>query len=111
MEGSVQRVVLPLNSVCYRDGNLWVAHCLELDIVGQGGTEREATDSLKRLVRLALDDAEEQGSINHLIRPAPPEVWRMWFQAQRDKARGSKGHKSDPVHFKPDLDSLCVGSS
>ena len=59
-----------------KDGNLYVAHCLEFDLVAQGNTSEEAHNNLADLIKshieFAIEKDMEEKSIFH---PAPQEYW------------------------------------
>lgn len=63
-------------SLGYVDGEEWVAHCLELDILGFGDDLESALRSLSALVGAQLDFARDHG-----IDPtfsAPREILGAW---------------------------------
>jgi predicted RNase H-like HicB family nuclease len=70
-----------LHGVVYRDGDFWVSHCLELDIVGQGKTSQEAFENGMEMCMVQLDDALAVGDLESVIRPAPPEYWALFYRA------------------------------
>jgi predicted RNase H-like HicB family nuclease len=41
----------------WREGNVWVAQCLEVDVASQGETEEEALANLKEALELFLEAA------------------------------------------------------
>ena len=47
----------PLTSIIERDGDVWVATCLEFDIASQGSSLEEADVNLREAVTLFLDVA------------------------------------------------------
>jgi len=56
----------------------WVAHCLELDIVTQGGTPREAVRMLAdALDTVARENLRSGRAFLWEFRPAPAEAWAM----------------------------------
>lgn len=44
-------------AILEREGDLFVAHCPELDVASQGATVEEATDNLREAVELFLECA------------------------------------------------------
>jgi hypothetical protein len=61
------------------DDDLFVAHCLELDIVATGSTLIEAKTSIIDLIRAQLDYAFRNDNLDNLYRPAPREVWQEFY--------------------------------
>jgi predicted RNase H-like HicB family nuclease len=68
------RLSIPLSGVTYRDGDWWIAHCLQLDIVAEVKTPKEALDNVLDLITLQVETALEVGDIGSIFRPAPPEI-------------------------------------
>jgi len=85
-----QGVDLELRSVLYREGNFHLAHCLELDLVGEGATPREALDTLVELVECHVATAIEDGDLASIFRPAPAELWRLYSLGQPRRGRKTK---------------------
>lgn len=70
----------PLSFVTYEDqdcgGGVFSAHCLELDIGGQGATADAAIKDLQEALELyILAKLDEGENIAH--RPAPKELWAL----------------------------------
>ncbi|MCY4018056.1 MAG: type II toxin-antitoxin system HicB family antitoxin [Chloroflexi bacterium] len=42
-----------------QDGDLFVSHCVDLDIASQGQTSKEAIENVKEAVTLFLEEASE----------------------------------------------------
>jgi len=88
-----------LSAIVYCESGVWLAHCLELDIVAEGEGANDAFESLKSLCDLQITVALEEGDIGSVFRPAPPEIWKLFaagtdrateFKAGRGKSRGFK---------------------
>jgi hypothetical protein len=67
---------LRLRVVLYPDDGLWVAHALEMDLIGTGGTETAALRELRANVEVQLSFAKQE-KINP-FRPAPVEIQELW---------------------------------
>ncbi len=78
----MQKTSLALRCVIYREGDLWFAHSLELDIVAEAETPQEALSDLLSLCSVQIAFAVEQGEIKSLFRAAPPEYWAMFSRAK-----------------------------
>ena len=79
------KIRVTLRIVVYRESRLWLAHCLELDIVAEGTTSAAAVKDLLDLCLLQIDVAGEEGDLESIFRPAPPEIWKMFFMSQKRK--------------------------
>ena len=64
-------VSINLSAVVYSEGKLWLAHCLELDIVAEAKTVEDAVRSLISLCDLQIKVAIEEGDLQSIFRPAP----------------------------------------
>ena len=67
-----------LSAIVYQEDGVWIAHCLELDIVTEGDDVDDAVRSLVSLCDLQIKTALEEGDVQSIFRPAPPEVWQMF---------------------------------
>jgi hypothetical protein len=61
----------PLRVIVLKDGDLFVAQCLEIDIASQGHSEADALAKLKLLFRAESDLAREKGTTLFDLGPAP----------------------------------------
>ena len=82
----------------YKEGGLRVAHALQLDLVGTGGTEKEALAGLGAACEAQISHAVGTGNLPYIFKPAPLDVWRRFHKAQgksrvkrwsAEKARGA----------------------
>ena len=67
---------LRLRAVLYREDGLWVAHALEMDLIGTGVTETAALRELRSNVEVQLSFAKQEKT--NPFRPAPPEIQKLW---------------------------------
>jgi len=74
------KVSLPLRMLVHPAGDIkdvWIAHALDLDLVSQGSSPKDA----ERMLEAALDDLVSFRIANGLppivLRPAPEEVWQL----------------------------------
>ncbi len=70
-----------LRFVIYQEGEWWFAHCLELDIVAEGNTPKEALHDVLSLCSTQIAEAVEAGDVASIFRPAPAEFWRLFTLA------------------------------
>jgi hypothetical protein len=70
---------LRLRAVLYREDGLWVAHALEMDLIGTGVTESAALRELRGNVEAQLSFATQEGT--NPFRPAPQEIQSLWEKA------------------------------
>jgi hypothetical protein len=72
---------IDLRALVYREGDVWLAHCLEMDIVAEGKTCEAASSDLVDLCDLQIKVALEEGDLQSVFRPAPSEYWKMFFMS------------------------------
>ncbi len=69
--------MMRLNVLTYQEDDLWVARCLEMDIIGHGDSRDEALECLAQTMFAHMEAAQEHGF--NLFRPAPREYWEAYF--------------------------------
>lgn len=70
---------LHLDVLMEKDGEYFIAHCLDLDIVAQGKTPKEAKEELIELINDQIDFAVSNNLEELIVHPAPKEYWiRYW---------------------------------
>ena len=70
---------IDLRAILSREDGVWLAHCLEMDIVAEGTTFRQATQDLVDLCVFQIQTAIEHHDLASVFRPAPPEVWNDFY--------------------------------
>jgi hypothetical protein len=79
---------IPLSAVVYCEGGVWLAHCLELDIVADADSPTKAMEDVMELSMLQVTVAAKEGELDSVFRPAPPEIWKMfWMGTERTSPR------------------------
>lgn len=72
-----------LRGIVYREGQWWIAHCLEMDVVAEGDSPLEAISSVVELCGIKIAEAMRDGNLRSIFRPAPPEIWELNARAKR----------------------------
>ncbi len=67
---------LRLRVVSYKEDGLWVAHCLEMDVIGVGAAVGDALEELKSNIEAQLSFAKFEGI--DPFRPAPEKIQNLW---------------------------------
>ena len=76
MKEIIKMQKLLLHNLIEKEGDLYSAICLELNVASQGETIEEAKKNLQEAVELYLEDVIESGDEQDFIpRPAPMEEW------------------------------------
>lgn len=71
-----------LRVVIYKEEDDYVAHCLEMDILGTGETPEVAVEEMKKLVEAQIFYCIDKHIEDTLINPAPQEYWRRLLHAR-----------------------------
>ncbi len=67
-----------LRVLLYEEDGEWVAHALEMDLLGYGKTENAAVKDLQGLVEAQLSFARQKNDDTLLAFPAPKEFFDRW---------------------------------
>ena len=70
------------NVLLKEEENVFVAHCMELDIVTTGSSADEVTQDMIDLIIVQLRYAFTHDNLDHLYRPAPPDVWQEFYKCK-----------------------------
>jgi hypothetical protein len=79
---------LSIRVLIYREGSRFVAHALDLDILGYGETENSAKKDLEGLVNNQLTFAACMGSPESIYFAAPREFFARWDKAHQAQLKG-----------------------
>ena len=89
---------MPIRVVFYRDRSdksIWIAHCLEFDLMGHGPDWAKAMAMLTEAIGMQLEHTLKSSNIKNLFTPAPAE-YQMMFAQGKDVA---KTHLVVELHF------------
>jgi hypothetical protein len=92
---------IPLRIVFYREQDAWIAHCLELDLLGDGASQSDALVTLRSAIETQLAWSLENGDPSLLFSPAPRE-FEVMFAAGEDIAQGEIRLDAAPQSPSPD---------
>ncbi len=68
----------PMRVVFYKEGEDFIAHCLEFDLVGHGSTQEAALELLSEAISIQVEETLQSGNSENLFSPAPGEFFRMF---------------------------------
>ena len=74
-----------LNILAWGKEGLHYMHCLELDIVSQGETSKEAANSLAELIICQIEFGERHKT--SIFHPAPKEYWQKLHEIQTNEIK------------------------
>jgi predicted RNase H-like HicB family nuclease len=69
---------MALRAVLYREAEFWVAHCLELDLIGHGETKEAALLLLSEAIAAQIEATAEVGNLRNLFTPAEGRFFAMY---------------------------------
>ena len=69
------KVNISANIILEKEEGLYVAHCLEFDIVADGKTKNEAIKNIFHSIVSHIDFCLTMGNIDKIENPAPKEYW------------------------------------
>ncbi len=93
---------LPLRAVLYREGDLWIAHCLEMDLLGDGPDQEKALNSLSQAIVTQLQACIKHDNVAGIFCPAEAKYFRM-FAAGKDAVVGAPR-----IEAPTELDDLTI---
>ena len=67
------------NVLIKKEGTLFLAHCLELDLVATAKTFSQVKKEMREIIETQVDYAFSNDNLHHLYRPAPAEVCREFY--------------------------------
>lgn len=87
-----------LRVLIYEEDNIWIAHCLELDIITANPKQSTVEKDIVKLIIAQIASAFEHDNIKNIFKPAPPEDWEKLYYASK-KCNVKKLKKPDESPF------------
>lgn len=96
-------LAMTVNVLLKEEEGLYVAHCLELDLVTTGSSYADAQKDMVDCIIAQVHYAFENDNLDYLFHSAPPEVWAEFFSCKEQvesrhripvKSKGETPHKS-----------------
>jgi predicted RNase H-like HicB family nuclease len=81
---------LKLTEELWKEGNMYVSYCPELDIASCGETVAQAKRNLHEVILINLEEAQKLGTLNDLLQ-----------EAGLDEAQGILASRKELVGFTP----------
>ncbi len=78
-----EAVMIELRGVVYREGQWWIAHCLEMDVVAEGDSRFEAVSSIMELCGAKIEASIDDGNVRAIYHPAPAAIWELYARAKK----------------------------
>jgi predicted RNase H-like HicB family nuclease len=74
---------IPLRAVFYRESDRWVAHCLELNLMGDGETKSEALKNLADAISVQIEASAKYKNPDNLFCPADGKYFHMFAAGKK----------------------------
>jgi len=101
MNSPDQTFDLSFRVVIYHEGDEWIAHSLEADIVGCGASKDEAIAALDEALDCQISFAFQMENPSLLEREAPPEVLALWDEAWHETVQSVFAHWAPQREVQP----------
>ena len=82
-----EKLRISLHVVFYREAGFWVAHCLEMDVLGHATDKRGDLDKLGNAIAAQLDFSVRNNNHANIFMPADARFFAM-YAAGKDIAEG-----------------------
>jgi len=83
----IEKLRMTLRAVFYRESGYWVAHCLEMDVMGHDVNKRRALRKLTQAISLQINESLAANNHRNIFMPADARFFEM-FAAGKDVAKG-----------------------
>lgn len=93
-EGTNKGVSKCVHVLIYQENELYLAHCLEFDIVAEGYSEKEAKKNIEMAIVNHVVYCVGKGNIDKIMNPAPSEYWNSFLFESRPKGKPFKFPKN-----------------
>lgn len=98
----MDQMKVDLRAVFYKEGEFWVAHCLEMDVMGHGKTQQKALNQLSEAMCLQIAVSLRAGNVANIFQPADARFFQMYFTG---KSRANTSTADDGVSDQQFYDS------
>ena len=81
---------ITFNIFIKKDEEVFIAHCLELDIVATASTLEQVKDDIISLIKAQVEFAFSNDNLDRLFHPAPKEVWKEYYLCEDSEVETQK---------------------
>lgn len=81
---------MTFNILIKKESDMFIAHCLELDIVATSQSADQVEEDIMSLIDAQIDYAFTHGNLDYLFHPAPIEVWKEFFECKEQIEKRNK---------------------
>ena len=76
---------MTFNIIAKKENDMWIAHCLELDIVATSDSLADLRKDMDDLIIAQIDYAFSNNNLDNLYCPAPPEIWKEFYSCKNSQ--------------------------
>ena len=91
---------MAFNILIKKEDEMWMAHCLELDIVSVAETKEAVVAELKDLIIAQIEYAFQNDNLDNLYKAAPASVWKEFYSCEAQE------EERVTVQSDPEVDSF-----
>ncbi len=73
----MQQIRIQLRAVFYRESGFWIAHCLEMDVMGHGRTKQQAFTKMNEAIAIQLSASMAHQNRANIFQPADARFFEM----------------------------------
>jgi hypothetical protein len=73
---------IDLRIVFYQESGFWVAHCLEMDVLGHGPDKETAMENLAIAMGMQFEESLRNNNPANIIQPADQKYFEMYFSGK-----------------------------
>lgn len=81
---------MTFNVLVSKEEGVYVAHCLELDIVTTSTRIKDVKKEMGELIIAQVDFAFSNNNLENLFRPAPAKVWEIFYKCNEQTEKRIK---------------------
>ncbi len=99
---------ITFNVFVKKEGDMFIAHCLELDIVVTSDSQEQVKSDLIDLVYAQMDYAFTHDNLDYLYHPAPKEVWEEFYRCKASHVENIETRRATESRRRKDIPSSFV---
>src|SRR4030042_6294185 len=80
--GKKTEMSMVFNILAKKTADIWIAHCLELDIVATSASLETLKEDIKDLILTQVDYAFSNDNLESLYHPAPSAIWKEFYECR-----------------------------
>jgi hypothetical protein len=83
----------------FKKDDVYVAHCLELDIVATSSDIEDVKADISSLIETQVAYATENCNMENLFHFAPQEIWNAYYECEKNAEKLHNKEKKSPLNI------------